>query len=129
MRDGIVPFVSDGKGGMDCRVRVGTEALRFDDCLCGILCRSDGDSYVEVDPDRTDRGGLCHEAAESCDNRREWLERGERRDELEARVVNGCRDEPEVEVESPEVTEECEFCRLLTGKWRDDPVSGDLVPV
>jgi len=129
MRDGMVPLLSDGIGGMDCRVRVGTDALRLEDWRRGLECSSVGESYVEVEPDRTERGGgFCHDTDESCDSRREWLERGERLDEFDPRDGNGYRDEADVEVDSPDVMEECEFCRLLTGRAKDDPMSGDLVP-
>jgi hypothetical protein len=128
MRDGIVPLLSEGIGGMDCRVRVGTDALKLEDCLRGMVCCSVGDSYVEVEPDRVERGGgFCHDTAESWESLREWLEIGDRRDELDPRDGIGCRDEVEVEVDSPDVTEECELCRLLTGRANESPISGDLI--
>jgi hypothetical protein len=63
---------------------------------------SGGESYVELEPERTFLGGgACQELAESCDRRREWLERGDLgRDELEPglAILKACREDDDVDV-------------------------------
>ena len=87
MRDGIVPVLSGKElgAGRDCRVSVGTDALSCEPCRWGMgRWFSVGESYVDVEPDRIVLGGFCQELEESCERRREWLERGERlRDEFD----------------------------------------------
>jgi hypothetical protein len=72
--DGMVPLLSGSElgAGRDWRVSDGTDALSCEPCRWGMgRWFSAGESYVDVEPDRTVLGEFCHELDESCERRRE----------------------------------------------------------